>query len=46
MHYNPVEAGFVTNPGNWKYSSAIDYNGVKGLLEILQLEPTYNCMSM
>jgi hypothetical protein len=39
MHYNPVEAGFVTNPEDWKYSSTIDYHGCKGLLEIIQLEP-------
>jgi REP element-mobilizing transposase RayT len=39
MHYNPVEAGFVNNPEDWKYSSAIDYNGGKGLLEVILLEP-------
>ena len=38
-HYNPVEAGFVNDPEEWKYSSAIDYNGGKGLLEIIPLEP-------
>ncbi len=38
MHYNPVETGFVTDPADWKNSSAIDYNGGKGLLEIIQLE--------
>ncbi|RYY64858.1 MAG: transposase, partial [Chitinophagaceae bacterium] len=37
-HYNPVEAGFVRNPEDWKYSSAIDYYGGKGLLEIIYLE--------
>ena len=31
---NPVEAGFVLDPEYWKYSSAIDYAGGKGLLEI------------
>lgn len=39
MHYNSEEAGFVNNPKDWKFSSAIDYNGGKGLLEIMQLEP-------
>ena len=34
IHHNPVEAGFVTEPYYWKYSSAIDYAGGKGLLEI------------
>ena len=34
IHNNPVEAGFVSEPWHWKYSSAIDYAGGKGLLEI------------
>jgi putative transposase len=34
IHNNPVEAGFVSEPEHWKYSSAIDYSGEKGLLEI------------
>ena len=34
IHQNPVEAGFVTEPEHWKYSSAIDYAGGKGVLEI------------
>ncbi|MEQ8244451.1 hypothetical protein [Fulvivirga sp.] len=34
IHYNPVEAGFVMEPHYWKYSSAIDYSGGKGVLEI------------
>jgi len=38
IHYNPVEAGFVTKPEEWKYSSAIDYFGGKGLLEIMRLD--------
>ena len=38
MHYNPVEAGFVIKPEDWKYSSAIDYCGGKGLLEIIMLD--------
>lgn len=25
IHYNPVETGFVTNPIDWKYSSARNY---------------------
>ena len=32
IHFNPVEAGFVNEPEHWKYSSAIDYSGGKGLL--------------
>ena len=38
IHYNPVEAGFVIKPEEWKYSSAIDYYGGKGLLEIMRLD--------
>jgi putative transposase len=34
IHNNPVEAGFVLEPWHWKYSSAIDYSGGTGLLEI------------
>ena len=34
IHMNPVEAGFVAEPHFWKYSSAIDYSGAKGLLDI------------
>jgi hypothetical protein len=39
MHYNPVEAGFVLKQEDWLYSSAADYNGGKGLLEISFLDP-------
>jgi putative transposase len=34
IHNNPVEAGFVTEPQHWKHSSAIDYCGGKGLVNI------------
>ena len=34
IHQNPVVSGFVMEPEYWKYSSAIDYAGGKGLLEI------------
>ena len=27
---NPVEAGFVTEPQDWKYSNARYYAGIKG----------------
>jgi len=33
----PVRARFVTKAEDWLYSSAVDYNGGKGLLEIIQL---------
>ena len=38
-HHNPVEAGFVKNTTDWLYSSAIDYNGGKGLLDVILLDP-------
>lgn len=37
-HDNPVEAGFVENPEDWLWSSARDYAGRKGLLDLLLIE--------
>lgn len=37
IHYNPVVAGFVSEPHEWRYSSAIDYSGGKGLIEVTHL---------
>lgn len=34
IHMNPVIAGFVSEPEHWKYSSAGDYSGSKGIMEI------------
>jgi REP element-mobilizing transposase RayT len=34
IHQNPVIAGFVTRPEDWKYSSAKDFFGMKGLVEL------------
>lgn len=34
LHNNPVESGFVSESFHWKYSSAIDYSGGKGLIDI------------
>ena len=34
IHNNPVEAGLVSEPEHWKYSSAIDYAGDKGLIDV------------
>jgi REP element-mobilizing transposase RayT len=34
IHNNPVESGFVNEPWHWRYSSAMDYSGGKGVLEI------------
>ncbi len=38
IHNNPVEAGFVENAGDWIYSSARDYEGKKGLIDIYFLD--------
>ena len=35
IHNNPVKAGFVEEPHHYIYSSAIDYAGGKGLIDIL-----------
>lgn len=34
IHDNPVEAGFVLRAEDWLYSSARDYQGNKGLIDI------------
>lgn len=34
IHFNPVKAEFVVNPEDYLYSSARDYSGQKGLVEI------------
>jgi len=37
IHNNPVEAGFVDSAKKYRLSSAIDYAGGKGLLEVIPL---------
>jgi hypothetical protein len=39
IHQNPVKAGFVEKPDDYLYSSARDYYGKKGLVEINLLAP-------
>ena len=34
MHFNPVKAGFVDRPEHWRYSSARNYLGEKGVIPI------------
>jgi hypothetical protein len=34
IHQNPVKAGFVFRAEDYLYSSAVDYAGEKGVLEI------------
>jgi putative transposase len=39
IHYNPVEAGFVEKEEDWLYSSAKNYYGLKGVIEVILIEP-------
>jgi REP element-mobilizing transposase RayT len=34
IHYNPVKRGYVAEPEQWRYSSAANYSGQEGLMEI------------
>lgn len=34
IHYNPVKAGYVDDPVDWRYSSARDYAGKEGLIKV------------
>jgi putative transposase len=38
IHANPVEAGFVSRPEDYVYSSARNYCGEQGALDVLILE--------
>lgn len=38
LHQNPVEAGFVEAPQEYRYSSAIDCTGEKGLIDVTLIE--------
>jgi len=37
LHDNPVVSGFVNEAWHWKYRSAIDYSGDKGLIDLEEL---------
>ena len=39
IHNNPVVAGIVAKPEDYLYSSARDYYGLKGLIDIILVEP-------
>ncbi len=34
IHNNPIRRGYVDEPKHWRYSSAGDYEGLKGLLDV------------
>ena len=38
LHKNPVDAGFVERAEHWTYSSAANYCGLQGLLDITAIE--------
>ena len=38
IHKNPVEAEYVDNPEDYRYSSARDYNGGRGLINVEKVE--------
>ena len=38
IHRNPVKAGFVQRPEEYLYSSAVDYSGGRGLLDIVIID--------
>jgi REP element-mobilizing transposase RayT len=35
MHQNPVKRGYVDEPVHWRYSSARNYEGMKGLIDVI-----------
>jgi REP element-mobilizing transposase RayT len=35
IHHNPVRRGYVDEPGHWRYSSARNYGGRGGLLDVV-----------
>jgi hypothetical protein len=37
IHYNPVKRGYVDEPVHWRYSSARNYAGEQGMIEIAQI---------
>ena len=34
IHNNPVKRGYVDESQHWRYSSARDYEGLRGLLDV------------
>ena len=37
IHHNPVERGYVDKAEHWRYSSARNYAGEEGLIEVERL---------
>lgn len=38
LHNNPIKEGFVFEPHEYKYSSAIDYAGGRGFVDIIMIK--------
>lgn len=36
IHFNPVKRGYIDEPVHWRYSSARNYEGLEGMIEISQ----------
>jgi len=36
IHHNPVKRGYVDQPEHWRYSSARNYAGQDGLIEVIR----------
>jgi putative transposase len=43
IHYNPVRAGLVENPEDWKWSSAADYLGCREKGPVPVFKDWYSC---
>jgi putative transposase len=37
IHQNPVKRGYVDQPEHWRYSSARNYAGQEGLIEVMRV---------
>ena len=48
IHYDPVRRGYVDEPADWRYSSARNYAGHHGLIEVdlVSVEPHNNNLNL
>ena len=37
IRHNPVKRGYVDQPEHWRYSSARNYAGQEGLIEVMRV---------
>jgi len=42
IHQNPVRAGWLENPSDWRYNSASNYEGKGGLIDVELLDAMYS----